>query len=91
MTNPHCTLFRRPSGTYYSLSDGTVWQWYVRVLIFPGCFQGFYVRRRALKNRLPIDAVYASNPPADLLTAMRRVGDSVHHYDLHRGQEHVKA
>lgn len=88
---PHRTLFRRPTGTYYSISDGTVWLWYERTVITPTCFRTYWKRRRAPGNRFPSDATYAGNPPTDLLLAVRNAGGAAHHYDLHRGQEHVRA
>lgn len=79
------SLYRRPSGTYYTIQDGQVWQWQ-------------WLRRwarwtRCRAPRLPADARYATMPPHELL---RAVADAAHEgklwrYNLHRGQKHERS
>lgn len=89
-TESRRALYRVPTGTYYTVIDGHVWQWYHVTGLFGVCPQHGWRRRRV--RRFPASARYASNPPDDLLRAVAGVSQDcdVWRYDLARGQEHAK-
>ena len=80
--NTHRTLFRSPSGAFYTISSGKVWRW---DLGEKGWFRSQIIC-------LPAEAQYVGYPktiPAELLLSIKAAGGFLHRYDFHKGQEHV--